>query len=233
MLFYKSEYYLNYKRLSPNIINNQKDEIEKKEEILFKDDLIEKEARINFLVLGVEKDPRTDSIFFISFNLDKKNLNVISIPRDTYYWDKGYDHPGQRKINAKYARNIRFGKEKAARATIKAVEDILDIPIDYYVLVSYEGVEDIVDTIGGVEVDVPFNMRYKDPTDKPPLKIYISKGNQVLNGEQAVKFLRWRKNNNGIGYPEGDLGRIEAQQNFIKSALKKSIGPKLPFLLTL
>jgi len=192
---------------------------------------IGKSKRINILVLGVEKDPRTDSILFVSFEPKDKKLDIISIPRDTYYWEKGYNLPGQRKINAKYGRSIKYGKDKASKGTVKAVEKILKVPIHNYVTVSYKGVEDIVDYIGGVEINVPFNMRYTDSSDNPPLRINIPKGKQILNGKQSVKFLRWRKNNNNIGYPDGDLGRIKAQQDFIIAAIKKSFGKKLPSII--
>lgn len=67
----------------------------------------------------------------------------------------------------------------------------------------------------GVEVDVPFHMEYTDIYDDPPLYIDIPQGRQLLDGEEALKFLRYRK-----GYDNQDLGRIEAQQQFIRSAAK-------------
>ncbi len=177
--------------------------------------------RVNFLLLGME-GARSDTIIFASYDPKAKKIDMISIPRDTYYYTKGYENGDQRKINAVYGR-------KKVEGTKKAVEEILgQVPVHNYIMIDYKGVEKIVDSIGGVEVNVPFRMEYYDPTDKPPLRIDIPKGKQVLNGEQSVKFLRFRHNNDmTVGYPDGDLGRIRAQQQFMKSAIKKSLSLKL------
>ncbi len=177
--------------------------------------------RVNFLLMGME-DIRSDTMIFASYDPKAKKIDMISIPRDSYYYTKGYEHADQRKINAVYGR-------KKVEGTKKAVEEILgQVPVHNYIMIDYKGVEKIVDSIGGVEVNVPFHMEYYDPTDKPPLRIDIPKGKQVLNGEQSVKFLRFRHNNDmTVGYRDGDLGRIRAQQQFMKSAIKKSLSLKL------
>jgi len=89
--------------------------------------------------------------------------------------------------------------------------------------VDYDGIEEIVDTMGGVPMNIPFHMKYTDITDKPPLYINIPPGEQVLDGELSVQFLRYRK-----GYREGDIGRVKAQQEFMKSAFKQMLGFDLP-----
>lgn len=177
--------------------------------------------RLNTLVVGVN-DNMTDTIMFCSFNVETKEVDIISIPRDTYHHRKGYNGPAEKKINAVYSSQ---GIEKL----IENIQEILGekIPIHHYAVVEYEGVEKMVDQVGGVKIDVPINMKYDDPYDDPPLKIRISKGVQTLDGEKAIDFLRFRKNTDGTGYINGDLGRIEAQQNFIKSFLKKALGPKI------
>lgn len=182
-------------------------------------------GRINALLLGVNEG-MTDTIILCSLDIESKKMDMISIPRDTYYHRIGYNGPADRKINAVYS-------SQGVKETVHAVQEILGdkIPIHQYGIIDYKGVEKMVDLLGGVEVDVPMNMRYDDPYDKPPLKIRISKGRQVLNGENAMGFLRFRKNNDGSGYPEGDLGRIKAQQQFVTSFLKKSIGLKLPNII--
>ena len=75
-------------------------------------------------------------------------------------------------------------------------------------------------------------MVYRDPTAKPPLYINIPEGKQVLNGKQSLNFLRYRKGNKGkSGYIDGDLGRIKAQQEFLKSFTAKALSYKLPLLV--
>jgi LCP family protein required for cell wall assembly len=174
--------------------------------------------RFNVLVVGLE-GKRTDTIMVASYNMDAKKADIISIPRDTYYPRDVYDSPEFKKINALYS-------QEGIEGLTLAVQEILGIPLEKYVIVDYEAVVACVDLLGGVEVNVPFHMVYSDPYDDPPLYIDIPEGRQVLNGEQSLKFLRYRK-----GYDNQDLGRINAQQQFIKSALKKSLGLKLPSLI--
>lgn len=175
-------------------------------------------SRINILVVGLENH-RTDTILVVSYDTEQKLADIISIPRDTYFPRDVNDRPDNKKINSVYA-------NEGIEGLTQAVQEILGIPIEKYVIFNYEGVIACVDLLGGVEVNVPFHMEYSDPYDDPPLVIDISEGVQTLNGENSLKFLRYRK-----GYVNQDLGRIEAQQQFIKSAVKKAIGLQLPALI--
>lgn len=171
--------------------------------------------RVNILLLGVNGN-LTDTIMLASFDMDAKHVDLISVPRDTYYHREGYSGEGENKINAAYRGN--------PVNTAKAVSEVLlGMPINYYAVIEYDGVETIVDAMGGVPMDIEFNMNYSDPYDDPPLEINIPKGHQVLDGEHAVQFLRYRK-----GYLEGDIGRVKAQQEFMKSAFKQVLGFQLP-----
>ncbi len=99
---------------------------------------------------------------------------------------------------------------------------------------DYRGVESIVDSLGGIEVVVPFHMVYKDPptATPPPLYINIPEGKQILDGKQSLNFLRYRKGNKGkSGYIDGDLGRIKSQQEFLKSFIDKTLSHKLPIVV--
>ncbi len=167
--------------------------------------------RLNMMVVGVNQN-MTDVIMVVSWDMDNNNVDVISVPRDTYYERSGYGGAAQKKINSIYGSQGIVG-------TANAVSDVLfGMPINYYAVVDYEAVENIVDDIGGVPIDVPFTMEYNDPYDDPPLHIYIPAGYQVLDGEHAVQYLRYRK-----GYASGDIGRIEAQQKFVMSAFKQCL----------
>ena len=124
-------------------------------------------------------------------------MDLISIPRDTYFHRDGYNSEGENKINAAY--------RKDPVNTARAVSEVLlGMPINYYAVIDYKGVANIVDSMGGVPMDIEFNMKYTDPYDTPPLVINIPKGHQVLDGKHAVQFLRFRH-----GYVEGDIGRVE------------------------
>lgn len=178
--------------------------------------------RVNILMLGVN-DGMTDTLMLGSYDLDAKHVDVISIPRDTYYDREGANSAAEKKINSIYS-------VKKAVGTATAVSDLLmGMPINYYVVVDYDAVKEVVNSMGGVPMNITFHMHYNDPYDKPPLKIDIPVGYQVLNGDKAVEFLRFRKGSGGYaGYPEGDIGRIKAQQEFVKSAFRQALGFSLP-----
>ncbi|MCL1981875.1 MAG: LCP family protein [Clostridiales bacterium] len=198
--------------------------IEEEMDILIPDDSPFFEAftnskKVNILLLGVNSG-LTDTIMLACFDIMNKHVDIIWVPRDTYYHRNGYYGEAEHKINAAYRKN--------PVNSAKAVSEVLQgIPINYYVVLDYEGVAKIVDSMGGVPMDIPFDMKYRDPLDKPPLVIDLKKGQQVLNGEQAVQFLRYRK-----GYIDADLGRIKAQEQFMKNAFKQCLSFELPKIAT-
>jgi LCP family protein required for cell wall assembly len=177
--------------------------------------------RLNILLLGVNGN-LTDTIMLGSYNLKDQRADLISIPRDTYYERPDAKTAAQKRINAVYG-------AKGVDGTAAAVRDILGgIPIHYYALVRFEGVAKVIDAMGGVTVNIPIDMNYDDAYAKPPLHIHFKKGEQKLNGEDAVKFLRFRKNNGGGGYPDQDIGRTATQREFMKAAFKQAMGFNLP-----
>ncbi|MFV9568710.1 LCP family protein [Thermoanaerobacter mathranii] len=183
---------------------------------------IENIKRKNILFVGSDENNLSDTILIINYDPLNKKINILSIPRDTYYPRPGFNAPEEKKINAAFS-------EEKIDGLKNAVENLLNIKIDNYVILNYEGFKKIIDTIGGVEVDVPFNMKYDDNSANPPLHIDLKKGRQVLDGEKAIQFIRYRH-----GYVDGDLGRIKAQHQFLEALLKKilqpSILPKAPSL---
>lgn len=185
-------------------------------------------SRINIVLLGLE-GPRSDTNMLVSFDPEGNQIDVISIPRDTYFPREGYNGPGKDKFNAIYG-------DHGADGVKMALSDLLlNIPIDHYVTVTYSGAEAIINTLGGVPVYIPQLMDYEDLYDDPPLRIYFEPGNHVLNGKDGVKFLRYRKatpGSGGMSYADGDLGRMRAQQEFMKSALKKAFSFRLPTVVT-
>jgi LCP family protein required for cell wall assembly len=147
-----------------------------------------------------------------SFDPEKQVADIISIPRDTYYERSGYRGEFL-KINSI--------AHKGPEAMAQAVHEVLiGIPINYYAIVNYDGVKNIVDSIGGVPMNVKKDMRYTSKSQN--LYINIKAGEQVLDGDKAVQYLRFRS-----GYVNGDLGRVEAQQEFVKSAIKQAMEMQL------
>ncbi len=177
-----------------------------------------------FLLMGVDaedvkksKGTRTDTMMLTKVNFDTGNISMLSIPRDTRVLVKGKED----KINHAHA----YG---GPNLTMDTVSDFLHLDLDYYVKVDYKVVMGIVEAIGGVEIDVPFHMKYLDNTAGfPLLDINIKKGTQVLMGKDAHDFLRFRKGSPGYpDYPNGDLGRIQSQQYFMKELIKQTLKPK-------
>lgn len=183
-------------------------------------------------VFGVDEDGyRTDVIFVVNYNSESGKTRVISIPRDTRVeWSedqqermeaiKGYS-VSVSKINEMTSY---VGMDYINEFTVPEIEEILDIQIDNYVIITIDAFKQIVDAIGGVEVDVPVldgdGLHYDD--NSQGLHIHLDPGVQVLNGEQAEGLVRFRK-----GYAEGDVGRIKTQQLFLEAFAKKVTSPQI------
>ena len=179
-------------------------------------------GRLNLLLLGMdartgETNSRTDSIIFASIDTQAKQAGMLSIPRDTRVQIPGY---GQDKINAAST----YGGPELA---VKLVENLLGIPVDYYVSTNFSGFKDIVDTLGGVTIDVEKNMHYYDPTDN--FLIDLKKGEQRMDGDKAIQYVRFRMD------ALGDISRTQRQQKFLVALAKEMLQPstivKLPKLI--
>lgn len=180
------------------------------------------ENELLFLVLGMDSDDfsghtternRTDTMILAKVNFETGKVDILSIPRDSRVLVDGrYD-----KINHAH----HFGGLKLA---MKTTRDFLNLDIDYYVKVNFFSVKDIVDALGGVEVDVPVKVDVNEDD------VHLEPGLQVLNGKQALQFARFR-----AGYVDGDLGRVKAQQLLVKALLKELVKPqnlvKMPQIL--
>lgn len=186
--------------------------------------LVDSSERVNVLVFGVQDD-LADTIMLMSYSPGDQLLDILSIPRDTYNPVDGHNLSGQKKINAVYG----FKNDGGSLGLKNSVENLLNIPVNYYIKLKYDGVVNIVDVLDGVEINVFKHLQYDDPLSKPPLHIDIPAGKQVLNGENAIKYLRWRQNNDGVG--DGDIGRIQRQQAFVIAAAKKAFSLKLPVVI--
>lgn len=185
------------------------------------DEDVLKDDTYNILLCGVDgKHENADTIVLASFNTEKKTLKLLSIPRDTM---SNVDNRDIVKINGSYSVDHKGNIEQ----TIHEVEMLTGLPIDRYAITTFEGFEQAIDAIGGVEMDVPYDLQYSDPYQD--LEINIKAGEQVLDGEHALQFVRFRS-----GYATGDIGRIGAQQLFFEALgnelLSASIITKVPAL---
>lgn len=177
--------------------------------------------RMNILVLGIDynydekgilytKGARSDTMMVVSLSRKGDLLNVVSIPRDTQVFigeDYGYD-----KINSAYS----YGGVEQAR---KVVSSFLGVPIHHHLVVKVSGAKTLIDALGGLYVDVEKDLDYDDNWGH--LHIHLKKGPQILNGEQAVGYARFRMDE------EGDRGRIRRQQQVIRALGGKLKEPAL------
>lgn len=161
----------------------------------------------------------SDTMFLVRFDPSQKKLSVLSIPRDTRAWVDGL---GMTKINAA---NSRGGPALSA----KSVSELLGgVPIDRYMRINVQGVEKLLDALGGLTVYVPRDMKYQD--DSQHLYINLKQGRQHLDGAQALSFLRFRHDEHG------DIGRVQRQQMAMRSLKEQALNPatllKLPQILS-
>lgn len=172
--------------------------------------ILKEQGRFNVLIMGednVDSSRRADTILFVTIDIDDKNIRVLSLPRDTRVKIPGY---GIQKLNHAFA----FGGPDLIKAT---VENYLGQPILYYLVVDYDTFPALVDSLGGIDVDVAKRMRYVDRAGK--LDINIQAGPQKMDGTTALHFVRYRKD------ASGDIGRVQRQQQFVKALIKKAYDP--------
>lgn len=161
----------------------------------------------NILLYGVDNDAGgSDTNMLMRFDAVNKTVDIVSLPRDTLM-SNGH------KLNSSYNNG---GTEKLH----SNIEDMLGVPVDFYVSVDLKGFITLIDQIDGVDFDVPEDMDYDDPYQD--LHIHFKKGLQHLNGQQAMEVVRFRHNNDNTGYGgQQDLGRIGTQQAFLKTVAQK------------
>lgn len=151
---------------------------------------------VSVLIIGVDENEhrdnaetsRSDTLMLATFNREEGSVKLVSIPRDTllYVPEVGRED----KITHAHA----YGGPKA---TIETVENLMDIPVDYYVRVNFHAFVDVVDAIGGIDIDVPYELTESDSMDKRDA-IHLLPGEQTVDGEEALAFARTRKLDNDI-----------------------------------
>ena len=170
--------------------------------------------RITILLMGIDRRPgdpfisRTDTMMLLSFNPVTNQASILSVPRDLYVVIPGY---GRDRINTAFVYGARGNNPAAGAAlSMQTVTYNLGVPIDHYILVDFNAVTQTVDALGGIDVNVPFDIY--DPT-YPDMyygydPLYIPAGQQHLSGELALKYARTR-------HVDNDFGRAQRQQQVV------------------
>lgn len=187
--------------------------------------------RLLILFLGtdevIDENVRADSIMLFSLDSKTGEAGILSVPRDTRVWVSSRQK--WERINAAYA----YG---GAQMAMEAVSELLGVPIAYYVQTDFQGFKQMIDLLGGVEIDVKREMRYVDQSQD--LVINISPGRQILNGEKALQYVRYRDMLGDVALvdPFADEydGRVERQRKFFEALVSKTLSSssisKLPRL---
>ncbi|MDC2866831.1 MULTISPECIES: LCP family protein [unclassified Bacillus (in: firmicutes)] len=171
---------------------------------------------ISVLIMGVDESEqrksqygeavRTDALLLATINKDDKSVKLVSIPRDSRVYI-----PSKKKLDKITHAHV-FGGVESTRDT---VERFLNVPIDYYVKFNFESFIKIVDSLGGIDIDVPVTFTEQDSKDQAGA-IHLEKGYQHLNGEQALALARTRK-------IDSDAMRGQRQQLVIETIIKKAV----------
>lgn len=180
-----------------------------------------KDGFYTFLLIGKDTSSgSTDTLILVSYDVPNQQVNMMSIPRDTAVnvsWST-------KKINSVYHSSEEKGGGLENLKT--QVSYLTGVMPDFYVIIEWEAVGELVNALCGVEFEVPRDMNYDDPYQD--LHIHLEKGLQVLNGEEAMGVVRYRHDNkraDGVmpGYADGDLGRTKTQQAFLKACVKQAL----------
>ena len=184
--------------------------------------------KINVLVMCVDIDGlRTDAIMLAQYDTQTNSVKLLSIPRDT----RMFVGNRYQKINAAHAYIGENGEIGGPEAACEAVTRITGVPINYYIDFSFDAVAHVINDIGTINFTIPDvtgdgeGMVYDDPVQG--LHINLPPGNYDLDGSQVVQMLRYRKNNYGKGYLNGDRDRIALQQEFLKSFVDQKLNASL------
>lgn len=160
----------------------------------------------------------SDTMLLLRFNPRTGQLIVMSVPRDT-----------RALVNGILTKINEANLEGGPALTAEAISDLLGgVAIDRYVRINVQGVEKLIDALGGVTVNVPRDMKYQD--DSQHLYINLKAGRQTLDGDQALQFLRFRYDENG------DIGRVQRQQTMMRAVIEQTLNPstigRLPKILS-
>ncbi len=169
---------------------------------------------VSILFMGVDDSQardlggatRTDALILTTFNIKQKTIKMVSIPRDSYVYI-----PVEEKKDKITHAHVFGGTD----GTIETVEELFDIPVDYYAKLNFEAFIDVVDALNGIKVDVPITFTEQDSQDTADA-IHLTKGLQKLNGEEALALARTRKIDN-------DIERGKRQQLVLRAIMDKAV----------
>ncbi|MFP3123455.1 LCP family protein [Ectobacillus funiculus] len=184
-----------------------------------------KSGVFNVLIMGTDQRPEdpaghSDSMILIHMDIDKKQYNAVSIPRDSRVYLKGYGYT--KLTSAQYiVQADNNSLDKGVKAAAQAVSDFTGVPINYYAETTYWGLRDIIDTLGGVDVDVPYNVEITHSWIPQNAGKVVKAGTQHLDGTMALEVARERH-----AIADGEFGRQQLQEKVLLGVAKSVLKPQ-------
>ncbi len=166
----------------------------------------------NYLIVGFDDAAQnTDVIFILTLDYQNNTSTIVQIPRDTYF----YSGKEQNRINRVYADFLNSGlsSKAAMKKTCELYASSLGINIDGFMAITTEAFVSVVDIIGGISINLAEEFTLRDSSGN--IVCHLIKGENLISGEVAKTFVRYREN-----YAMGDLGRLDAQKIFINGFYK-------------
>ena len=214
MLISLSAYAVYLTKKAETAANNAFEVVEDREKPGLREEKVEPlNDNVSVLFIGIDDsetrgqgdtNSRSDALMLATLNNKSKSVKLVSIPRDSYVYipEVGYKD----KITHAHA----YGGTKAA---IETVEDLMEVPVDYYVKMNFDAFIDVVNALGGIEAEVPYKMLEKDEFDRKTVQ--LEPGVQELNGREALALARTRHYDN-------DIERGKRQQMILSAIVKKA-----------
>ncbi|MGG2094488.1 LCP family protein [Bacillus sp. S13(2024)] len=187
----------------------------------------------NILLMGSdEREGETighsDSMMIVHVDLNKKEYHAMSIPRDTRVH---LDNYGYTKLTSvQYIKQATEGPQKGVEAAIKAITELTNVPINYYVETNYQGLQGMVDAIGGIEMNVPFDVKLSHPWYPEDFNKVVDAGTQAADGKMVTELVHER-----YSLKNGEYDRQRLQEEALVGIAKKVLQPsnvtKIPTLV--
>jgi polyisoprenyl-teichoic acid--peptidoglycan teichoic acid transferase len=192
----------------------------------------EKAGTFNVLLIGSDARPgdkisHTDSMLLIHADMNSHTYNILSLPRDTRVYMQGYGYT--KLTSVQYMSQANHGTKQGILDAVQAISDLTGVPINYYAETNYWGLQDMVNTLGGVNVNVPFAVTFTHPWYSQDKNMVITKGDHFLNGQMVAELTHERDS-----VPGTDYGRQQLQEAALIGIAKNVMQPtnvtKLPAL---
>lgn len=185
-----------------------------------------KSGVFNVLIMGTDQRPEdpaghSDSMILLHMNLDKKQYNAVSIPRDTRVYVQDYDSYTKLTSVQYIVQSEKNSLDAGVKAAAQAVSDLTGVPIHYYAETTYWGLRDIIDSLGGIDIVLPYDVEITHSWIPQNHGKIVEAGKQHLDGTMSVEVARERH-----AVAEGEFGRQKLQEKVLLSVADAILEPQ-------